>query len=181
MTNLEIIEQRCIDLNRKLLDSPTYRPIASSSWVCYAMAIDPFDIISEEEYERGSYHNLIESYFEKLYDDFTQLEVEMGLRPAKSFEEFMGNDYRGKPLQTQDDLLFKIKNLTEFITKLGKKPWLPDFRESAIERENEKLSQLLLDVKLENYAKTQEEIAYAELYKDYDCRYCALFKEWPEN
>lgn len=182
MTNLEIIEQRCIDLNNTVLNNPKEWYTIVQSWMGYAMEIGPLDILSEEEYSDDAYHELIDRHFNKLYDDFKKLEIKMGLRPEMTFEEFMGDRYQGEPLQTQDQLLYKIKTLSASIKKLETNQLrMPDeVREMYLERENYRLTQALLDVKLENYAKTPEETAYVKLYGEYQMEYSNLFKDWTD-
>lgn len=182
MTNLEIIEQECIKINKILLDSPKYRPNESTCKHCYVIYLNPIRYGSEEEYDNGVYDEVIEKYFNNLYEAFNQIEIEMGVRPPFSFEEFMGDSYKGEPLQTQDQLSFRVKEISSLINKLqtGKISLPKELIDLYLIKENEKLTQALLDVKLENYAKTPEEIAYVDLYNEYRIKYSELFKLWDD-
>ena len=180
MTNLELIEQECIKINKILLDSPTYRPNESSCKHCYVAFLEPGTFAAMDEYLNGDYDEIIDKYFNILLETYNRIEIEMGVSPTFSLEEFMGEAYKGIPLQTQDQLFSKIQDTTKSIKKLESNILrMPEeLKEAFLKRENEKLTEVMLDVKLENYAKTPEEVEYLEIYNDYHMRYSDLFKSW---
>jgi hypothetical protein len=47
------------------------------------------------------------------------------------------------------------------------------------ERREKYLTEVMIDVKLENYAKTDAEFEYIDLYNEYYEKYQSLFKPWP--
>jgi hypothetical protein len=179
MKNLEIIETECIFINSGLLVNPTHRPIQSTSKVNYVMLLDPISWGDENEYMTGEYDEVITTYFEQLVTAFDQLEVEKGLRPAMSFEDFMGDLYKGEPLQTTADLEYRIKLAMEHHPL---PEGIPTILADDITKRREKyLTDRLIDVKLENYAKTDAEFEYIKLYNEYYEKYQNLFKPWPDE
>lgn len=180
MTNLEIIEKECQHVNKILLEEITIRrPVESVSKTRYVMLLDPIQYGSEQEYADGDYDAIIDLHFQEISNAFDQQEIDMGIRPAMSFEEFMGDSYKGEPLQTTEELEYKIKSA------MHQKP-LPSSMPAILvdditERREKYLTDVMIDVKLENYAKTTAEFEYIDLYNEYHEKYQNLFKPWPDE
>lgn len=183
MSNLEIIEKECQFINDCLLENPTHRPMESECRLKYVMYLDPSKFGNKDEYMNGEYDDIITEYFHKLVHAFNQLEIQMGIRPAMSFTEFMGDAYQGEPMQRQEDVEFKIQNLMQNIKRIDSdRNHMPqEITDLMVERNEAALTSVMLDVKLENYAKTQEELEYINTYYSYYGLYQQLFSAWPES
>ena len=180
MTNLEIIEKECQHVNKILLEEITIRrPIESVSKTRYVMLLDPIQHGSEQEYVNGDYDNVIDLHFQEISEAFDQQEIVMGIRPDMSFEDFMGDLYKGEPLQTTANLEYKIKSAMRQYPLPDNMPTI--LVDDITKRREKYLTDALIDVRLENYAKTDAEFEYINLYYEYYEKYQNLFKPWPDE
>jgi membrane protease subunit (stomatin/prohibitin family) len=116
------VEQKCKELNQQLLstlDTARAIPLEVSSFRLYNMTVGPIEMGFQEEYMNGDFDEILRKYHTEVFEKFDNKMIELGLRPAMSFEEFMGEEFSTEPKALMQDLEKSIQLRADELKRLS--------------------------------------------------------------
>ena len=176
------VEQKCKKLNEQLLadlDIARAIPLEVSSFRMYNMTVVPIEMGFQEEYMNGEFDEILRKYHTEVFEQFDNKMIELGLRPAMSFEEFMGEEFANEPKALMQELEESIKYRADELKRLSEnKMEMPEeMLDALLQDRQEALAEAVLAYNKEEYAVTQSEIDYHQEWHKKFYEYQSLFKD----
>jgi len=176
------VEQKCKELNKSLLatlNTARAIPLEVSSFRLYNMTVGPIEMGFQEEYMAGEFDEILRKYHSEVFEKFDNKLVELGLRPAMSFEEFMGKEFAESPKALMQDLEESIQFRADELKRLsGNEMEFPqEMLDSLLEERQESLAEAVLAYNKQEYAITESEIDYHHAWHEKFHEYQSLFKD----
>jgi hypothetical protein len=143
------------------------------------MTVGPIEMGFQEEYMNGDFDDILRKYHTEVFEQFDNKLIELGLRPAMSFEEFMGEEFSKEPKALIGDLEESIKFRADELKRLSENEmgFPQEMLDALLEERQESLAKAVLTYNKQEYAITESEIAYHHAWYDKFHEYQSLFKE----